>query len=242
MQDLVDAILRETGDDGMAPALAARRPWLPLLPPLRSLHLQLPPQRLRFTRVIEQPIASADTLAEILRLRGRAEPGRSHIQLYDEDEQCGRSRSANCTTARRAVAMELRRRGLDPGQTVAIMLPTAADFFCSFAGILLAGGIPVPIYPPFRADRIAEYAARQSNILRNAEVQFLLTWRQAEDLAKLLKLAGATLREVLNVEKLGRSRAADPTGPTVNGGPWSICRIMRAARILLSSVHFGLNG
>ncbi len=58
-----------------------------------------------------------------------------------------------------------------------------------FAGILLAGGIPVPIYPPFRADRIAEYAKRQSNILRNAEARFLVTWRQAEGLARLLKPA-----------------------------------------------------
>ena len=88
-----------------------------------------------------------------------------------------------------AVADELRRRGLEPGQTVAIMLPTCAEFFSTFTGILLAGGIPVPIYPPFRADRIAEYAARQSNILRNAEAQFLVTWRQAEGLARTFSRA-----------------------------------------------------
>src|SRR5271155_2325459 len=85
------------------------------------------------------------------------------------------------------------------------MLPTCAEFFWSFAGILLAGGIPVPIYPPFRADRIAEYAARQSNILRNAEARFLITCRQAEGLARLLRPRVPTLREVLNAERLASS-------------------------------------
>jgi len=57
-----------------------------------------------------------------------------------------------------------------------------AAFFVSYAGILLAGAIPVPIYPPFRADRIEEYAARQSAILNNAEVCLLLTFRRRKPL------------------------------------------------------------
>src|ERR1700677_4522557 len=111
--------------------------------------------------------------------------------------------------------IRLRGRGLQPGQTVAIMLPTCAEFFYTFAGILLAGGIPVPIYPPFRADRIAEYATRQANILRNAEARFLITWRQAEGLARLLKPGVPTLRDVLNAQKLS---SANPAA-AANGAP-----------------------
>src|SRR4029077_15279768 len=107
-----------------------------------------------------------------------------------------------------SVASELIRRGLEPGQTVAIMLPTCAEFFWSFAGTLLAGAIPVPIYPPFRADRIAEYATRQANILRNAEARFLITWREAEGLAHLLEPRVPSLRGVLNAEKIANARAA----------------------------------
>ena len=59
------------------------------------------------------------------------------------------------------------------------MLPTCREFFLTFAGVLLAGGVPVPIYPPVRADRIAEYAERQSAILRNAEARLLVTFREA---------------------------------------------------------------
>ena len=217
VQDLVDAILRaETGDDGNgtgargATALVASAPTSTLTSSAAaSAAPAIHPD-------IEQQIRQAETLSEILRLRGRGEPGRSHIQIYEEDEQLRTITFGELYERASVVAAELRRRGLEPGQTVAIMLPTCADFFWSFAGILLAGGIPVPIYPPFRADRIAEYAARQSNILRNAEAQFLLTWRQAENLAKLLKPRVPSLREVLNAQKLA-SAAADPEQPT---GEW----------------------
>ncbi|MBK8577336.1 MAG: AMP-binding protein [Candidatus Accumulibacter sp.] len=51
----------------------------------------------------------------------------------------------------RRVATGLVTRGLLPRQTVALMLPTGRDYLTSFFGVMLAGGIPVPIYPPAKA-------------------------------------------------------------------------------------------
>ncbi len=172
---------------------------------------------------IDRPARAAESLTEILRLRGLGEPERVHIHLYEGDEPRTITFGELYQRAS-AVATELARRGLEPQQTVAIMLPTCLEFFASFAGILLAGGIPVPIYPPFRADRIAEYAARQSNILRNAEARFLITWRQAEGLARLLQPNVPSLREVLNADRLcGARTTAEPAGGTTisgSGAPW----------------------
>src|SRR5438874_2619782 len=95
------------------------------------------------------------------------------------------------------------------------MLPTSRAFFVSYAGILLAGAIPVPIYPPFRADRIEEYAARQSAILNNAEVCMLLTFRRAESVAKLLRPRVRSLEGVVDAEKL--IDAADKAPPLSPG-------------------------
>ncbi|MGC2526505.1 MAG: AMP-binding protein, partial [Candidatus Acidiferrum sp.] len=95
------------------------------------------------------------------------------------------------------------------------MLPTSRAFFVSYAGILLAGAIPVPIYPPFRADRIEEYASRQSAILKNAGVCLLLTFRQAEAVARLLKPRVHSLAEVADAEKL--IDAADKAPPPSPG-------------------------
>src|SRR5438093_1627728 len=110
---------------------------------------------------------------------------------------------------------ELARRGGPAGGRVALMLPTSRAFFVSYTGILLAGAIPVPIYPPFRADRIEEYAARQSAILNNAEVCLLLTFRRAEAVAKLLKPRVRSLTEVADAEKL--METADKAPPPSPG-------------------------
>src|SRR5580700_10593528 len=194
VQDLVEAVLREESVTGSAAAGAAISAT-PIGP--AAIHAD-----------IEEQIRNAETLTEIFRLRGRGEPARAHIYLYEENDEPRTITFGELFESASRVATELVRRGLEPGQTVSIMLPTCAEFFWTFAGILLAGGIPVPIYPPFRADRIAEYAKRQSNILRNAEARFLVTWKQAEGLARLLKPAVPTLREVLNAQSLASGTTA----------------------------------
>ena len=216
VQDLVDAILGEEaggnaggassrgGDTGAAGTATAVAPAFS--PAIRA--------------DLEQQIRNAETLTEILRLRGRGEPARAHIHLYEENDELRTITFGELYERASTVAAELQRRGLEPGQTVSIMLPTCAEFFSTFAGILLAGGIPVPIYPPFRADRIAEYAKRQSNILRNAEARFLITWKQAEGLARLLKPAVPTLREVLNAQSLANSTTAKAPGEDAASEQW----------------------
>lgn len=200
VQDLINAILREEPGAGATNLRSAAGVG-------GAPASILPSPALRPD--LEQEIRRAETLTEVLRLRGRGEPGRTHIQLYEENDELRTITFGELYERSSVVAAELMRRGLEPGQTVAIMLPTCAEFFWTFAGILLAGGIPVPIYPPFRADRIAEYAARQSNILRNAEARFLVTWRQAEGLARLLQPRVPSLREVLNAQRLASAQAAD---------------------------------
>src|SRR6266436_5056238 len=128
-------------------------------------------------------VFSAETLIDVLRHRAVHDAERAHLLISEDTD--GEERSATLTfgelyAAGQRCAAELGRRGVPAGGRVALMLPTSRAFFVSYAGILLAGAIPVPIYPPFRADRIEEYAARQSAILNNAEVCLLLTFRRAE--------------------------------------------------------------
>ena len=208
VQDLIDAILGEKA--GAAPSGSS-------LTVEAVAASAAPAVRKRVTQAVsadlEEQIRKAETLTEVIRLRGLGEPGRAHIFLYEESDQPRTITYGELHERATRVANELRSRGLEAGQTVAIMLPTCAEFFFTFAGILLAGGIPVPIYPPFRADRIAEYAARQSSILRNAEARFLVTWRQAENLARILQPRVPTLREVLNARNLANDETpAAPVG------------------------------
>ncbi len=198
VQDLADALLRENSGDS-AGAVTAQTG---LRAADATAVISRSPAQIAD---LEEKIRCAESLTEIVRLRGIGEPAREHIHLYGEDEQLHTITFGELYSRASTVALELQARGLEPGQTVAIMLPTCAEFFHTFAGVLLAGGIPVPIYPPVRADRITEYATRQANILRNAESRFLITFRQAEGLARLLKPSVPTLREVLNAERLANA-------------------------------------
>ncbi len=163
-------------------------------------------------------VLSAETLIDVLRYRAAHDAERKHL-LITEDGDAG-ERSFTLTfgelyAAGNRCAAELARRAVPAGGRVALMLPTSRAFFVSYAGILLAGAIPVPIYPPFRADRIEEYAARQSAILNNAEVCMLLTFRRAESVAKLLRPRVHSLEGVVDAEKL--MEAADKAPPLSPG-------------------------
>ena len=146
-------------------------------------------------------VAAAETLVEVLRYRARADAARRHL-IFPSDWGEPEVTFGELYQRARAAARELGRRGITNGHAVAIMLPTGPEFFCTFFGVLLAGGVPVPIYPPFRADRIAEYAERQSAILANAGAKLLVTFRQAETVARLLKPRVGTLRGVVNAAEL----------------------------------------
>jgi fatty-acyl-CoA synthase len=196
VQDLIEALLHDRPSADSAPA----SPGAIEAASFGATHTSA-------NALLEEKIRRAESLTEILRLRGVAEPAREHIHLYGEDDRLQTIAFGKLYGRASNVARELRRRGLEPGQTVAIMLPTSAEFFYTFAGVLLAGGIPVPIYPPFRANRIAEYATRQSGILRNAESRFLVTFKQAEGLARLLQPGVPSLRAVLNAERLANAPA-----------------------------------
>jgi fatty-acyl-CoA synthase len=163
-------------------------------------------------------VFQAETLLDVLRYRAMQDADRAHL-FVTEDSDAGEP-SVTLTfgelyAAGQRCAAELARRGVPAGGRVALMLPTSRAFFVSYAGILLAGAVPVPIYPPFRADRIEEYASRQSAILSNAGVCLLLTFRQAEAVARLLKPRVSSLAEVADAEKL--MDAADKAPPPSPG-------------------------
>ncbi|MDS4069112.1 MAG: AMP-binding protein, partial [Candidatus Competibacter sp.] len=113
----------------------------------------------------------------------------------------------------RAVATGLRDRGLQPGQTVAIMLPTGSDYFLSFFGILLAGGIPVPIYPPMRPSQIEEHLRRHARLLTNAQTVALITVPEAILVARLLRTQVEELRHVVTVAELRQEPVAWTPAP-----------------------------
>ena len=143
----------------------------------------------------------AATLVEALDWHVRAHPDRVHIVcIGDEIETQISYRELHRQVE--FVAAGLQRQGLEPRQTVAIMLPTSPEYFHTYFGILLAGGIPVPIYPPARMSQIEEHVRRHAGILSNAEASILVTVPEARGVARLLEARVAGLRRVVTVAEL----------------------------------------
>lgn len=74
----------------------------------------------------------------------------------------------------RRMAHVLIQSGIRPGDRVAIGIPTSPSFMDAFFGTLLAGGVPVPVYPSPRVGRLDDYQATITGMLRAAEARLLL--------------------------------------------------------------------
>jgi 1-acyl-sn-glycerol-3-phosphate acyltransferase len=159
---------------------------------------------------VEEPRGAA-TLLEALDWHAARHPGRVHLTLLEGDEEGARLTYAELAARTRAVAHALRQRRLLPGESVAIMLPTCAAYFPVFLGVLAAGGVPAPIYPPFRWTQIEEHLRRQARILENCAAPVLVSVAHAEAAARVLQAQVPTLRHVVAADDLLSGSPAEAT-------------------------------
>ena len=213
--------------------------------PLSALRASATAQRLHRC-ASDEGVFAAQTLIDVLRYRAQHDAERTHLHITEDSASGDRTQTltfADLYVAAQRCAAELARRGVPPGGRVSLMLPTSRAFFVSYAGILLAGAVPVPIYPPFRADRIEEYADRQAGILNNAGVCMLLTFRRAEAVAKLLKPRVRSLDSVVDAEKLlDAADKAPPPAPGALPAHLSGARVRKSSDIALLQYTSGSTG
>ncbi len=74
----------------------------------------------------------------------------------------------------RRTAGALRARGVETGDRVALVFPTSPAFLEAFFGVLLAGAVPVPLYPPVRLGRLAEYLVSTSRMIAAVGARLVL--------------------------------------------------------------------
>lgn len=88
---------------------------------------------------------------------------------------------AELRTRAARVAGGLRARGVESGDRVVLVFPTSPAFFDAFFGVLAAGAVPVPVYPPVRLGRLEEYHTRTAGLCAAVGARLILTdarvWR-----------------------------------------------------------------
>lgn len=188
-----DDLLAALRSAGAAPRPRAEPSRDPALPPASEPH-------------------RAETWTEVLAFHVRHHPDRPHLRLRQgPDAEVVLTYAALDRQARR-VAAGLLGHGLVSGDRVAIMLPTGPAFFQAFLGSLLAGGVPVPLYPPVRRAQVQDHLQRQAGILTNAAPEILIADAGIAPFARLLRDRVACLRVLTTVEDLA---AADPLADPV---------------------------
>jgi 1-acyl-sn-glycerol-3-phosphate acyltransferase len=160
--------------------------------------------------------SAATTLLEVLDWHLQAHPDQTQVIHLADDIETAISYRALAEAAA-AVAAGLQRAGLQPRQSVAIMLPTSPEYFGVYLGILRAGGVPVPIYPPARASQLEDHVLRHTGILGNAQAVLLVTVDEARVVGRLLQARVPGLRHLLTPRELMSGGPGGGTPVAVQG-------------------------
>ncbi|MFQ5526191.1 MAG: AMP-binding protein [Thermoanaerobaculia bacterium] len=144
----------------------------------------------------------ANTLVDVLEWHADRHPERTHVTFLGEEDLPEELTYGALHERARGTATGLRELGLESGQAVGLMLPSGLDYFVSFYGILMAGGVPVPLYPPARLSQVEDHLRRQAGILNTSQARFLITVSEVLPLARLVKAHVGTLDRVITPVEL----------------------------------------
>jgi acyl-CoA synthetase (AMP-forming)/AMP-acid ligase II len=146
------------------------------------------------------PDPDVQTLGELIERRGVAQRDRRAVVLVDSRERDWPMTYGEVLTAARRVAAGLGEQGLVPGDRVMIMLPSGSAFLSTFFGTVLAGGIPVPLYPPHVLTEVEDFLGRFEPIALNCQAAFLVTFKDVRFVAAAALARVKSLRAVLVAE------------------------------------------
>jgi 1-acyl-sn-glycerol-3-phosphate acyltransferase len=160
------------------------------------------------------------SLVEVLEWHAERHPRRRHLLFYPGDGAPQELTYGDLLRRARRVAAGLVAAGVGRGQAVALMLPSGHDYFVAFHGVLLAGGVPVPLYPPARRSQIEDHLRRQAGILTTSQAVALITFPEVMTVARLLRAQVLGLGQVVTVAELeagGRAGVAGESGRGASG-------------------------
>ncbi len=118
------------------------------------------------------PNVAVDTLTAALERSARSG---AHLWIAEKDGDAAEVTLASVLERASRVAGNLRARGFARGDRAVVMLPTSEEWLAAFFGVLLAGGVAVPVGPNLAFGGMDRYAATVRAILDDAGAHFLLS-------------------------------------------------------------------
>ncbi len=118
--------------------------------------------------------ARPKTLVEALEQVAHVED-KSYSHLIDRKQPIVEITYADLYRRARRVAAALQERGLRHGDRVGLIIPDSPQFIDAIFGTMLAGVIPVPVYPPMNIGKLDAYIDNTTHILRKAGCSLVVT-------------------------------------------------------------------
>ncbi|NCT66100.1 MAG: AMP-binding protein [Rhodanobacteraceae bacterium] len=177
----------------------------------REAPITLAPPAVPGPMTLDPPL-EAHTLADVLAWHATRRPAQLHVRFEGGEADGHELTFGALRAAALAIAGGLQRLGITPGAPVALMQPTHPDFLAAFFGVLLGGGVPVPLYPPLRPGELGEFWRRQAGILRNCEARVLVTSPAVHAHRHLVRGLTGPVEHVVTVAELthGGDALAEP--------------------------------
>lgn len=97
--------------------------------------------------------------------------------------------------------------GLQKGDRVAMVLTQPEDFVVTFLGTLMAGLVPVPMFPPLSFGRLDAYMDSAVNILQVSGAKLLLTDKSLSNVLWQVVPRVKSLKDLYTIEKLDGLKA-----------------------------------
>jgi len=111
------------------------------------------------------------TVNEALAASAKGESGLTFVDLAERETFLPYS---DLYARARRTAAALLARGVETGDRVALVFPTSPGFLEAFFGVLLSGAVPVPLYPPVRLGRLAEYLVATARMIAAVGARLVL--------------------------------------------------------------------
>ena len=151
---------------------------------------------------VQAAARDAPTLTEALAWHAERHPDQLHVRFFADDGDGEIVTYGELWRDAGRVAAGLIERATAPGEAVVIMLPTGRDYLAAFFGVLRAGGVPVPVYPPGRPREIEDHIRRHAKIVANARARLMITMADAVPFSRILAAQVENLAGIVTVAEL----------------------------------------
>jgi acyl-CoA synthetase (AMP-forming)/AMP-acid ligase II len=112
----------------------------------------------------------------------------------------------------------LRKKGVEQGDRVVIMLPTCPEYIYTFFGVIAAGAIPVPVYPPFNLRQLKQFQQTLVGVFNDSGASTIVYWKEVRPVLGQALAQAPGVRNAIQLDELEASesgRLPDPISALV---------------------------